>query len=208
MLLFCDPDMTSLRIKDTSVGWIRWKGRNILMWLDHWVTVTILCQVPLDFLWKSFSDGYSIKIQSLLIKYIQWKGGLMFQKSTEPWKKKMWSVASGHLECVVFIDVVWQIPPGKSRRPELAWLWSENSLANLAEPKAMNTLIITEETRITDVTIQWERKGGFTPHFTQCFFISLLIFLNLTFPLFFTLTSENFYIFILSNLKLLTSSIW
>lgn len=35
-------------------------------------------------------------------------------------KKKMWSVASGHLECVVFIDVVWQIPPGKSRRPELA----------------------------------------------------------------------------------------
>ena len=75
----------------------------------------------------------------------------------------------------------------------------------LAEPKAMNTLIITEETRITDVTIQYEKGKEDLLPVSHKVSLSLFSFsLILSFLCLFTLTSENnLYFFILSILKLL-----
>ena len=75
----------------------------------------------------------------------------------------------------------------------------------LAEPKAMNTLIITEETRITDVTIQYEKGKEDLLPVSHKVYLSLFSFsLILSFLCLFTLTSENnLYFFILSILKLL-----
>ena len=69
----------------------------------------------------------------------------------------------------------------------------------------MNTLIITEETRITNVTIQYEKGKEDLLPVSHNVSLSLFSFsLILSFLCLLTLTSENnFYFFILSILKLL-----
>ena len=103
------------------------------------------------------------------------------------------------------MEVVWLIPLEKVENQDLFDCDLRILWLILADPKAMNTLIITDEAGIIDVMIQYEKeKEDFTPQFT-CL-PSFLICHNLTFSLFPTLTSEN--LSILSILRLLISSIW